>query len=367
MDSVNIETTNTVGDFLRSQFSTLVNKDGKIFKALIANPKGDGTLEQIFKDVETARDEWCNNYDFYEQSGEKLEKTMSFFSFLERLYGESDESLKRRNEFLFCRNGATKWGDVWNIRNIFQQYFNNKYVYIVNNTNHINENLLLDGDFEMRNSWVLDGCAYDKDAGFSEWTGVKFDDQGTCTQTVKVNPDSTYFLHFFLEGEIAVKVKDNKGRYWDRCTGEFGSWVTPETGAEFKAKTWDAKSLFFLTDNDVSSVTVTFIGLCNHSAFLDYVRLFLKEPYSTFTLIAVFNGIYKEDTLGFAPGKDDYLESDLEEKTINYEIMSYLDNSHIIGVEGSIEKAKDVYTELLEMVGAGGITSYIEIITRELD
>jgi len=403
MGNVSIDTTNTVGDFLRSQFSALINKDGKIFKALVANPKGNGTLEQIFKDIEAARDEWCNNSDFYEMSGEKLEKTMAYFSYLERLHEESDTSLKRRNELLFYRGGDTQWGDLSNIRRMFQQYFETEYVYIVNNTNPINENLLLDGDFELQTTWVLDGCTYDEEARFSERTGVKFCDIGTCKQSANVIPDSTYFLHFFLEGNIAVQIKDNNGRYWDSRAGEFGNWVTLERNVEFSAKKWDAKSIYFLTDENVSSVTITFIGLRNHSAFLDYVRLFKKEAYSSFSLIAVFGGIYTEDTLGFAPGKDDpvvrrtynafghysagkndtgeiendfYMneetplapwENDEEGVTVDYKRMSYIEHSHIFGTEGSIEMAQSIYTELLEMVGAGGITSYIEILTRELD
>ncbi|MCL2174490.1 MAG: hypothetical protein FWB73_00445 [Treponema sp.] len=372
-----MDNTYTIGDALRSSFSTFVNKDGKIFKAFIANPKGDGTIEQILNDVEKVRDAWCNNSDVYNQTGEQLEKTLSFFSFLERTYGESDESLKRRNELLFYRDGDTIWGDVWNIRKIFQKYFNTKYIYIVNNTNPINENLLKDGDFEARNAWELDGCSYDEEARFCESTGIKFADSGTCKQTVEVNQDSTYFLHFFVEGKIEVEIKDNKGRYWNKQNGEFGSWSTEIKRTEYSSDIWDAKNIFFITDNEVSSVTITFIGLRNQSAFLDYVRLFLKEAYSTFTLLVVFGGIYTEDTLGFAPGTNDFhlnektpLElrnDDKEGEMVDYQKMSYIEQSHIFGIEGSIEKAKEIYTELLEMVGAGGIIYYIEILTKELD
>jgi hypothetical protein len=139
---------NTVGDALRDAFSTLINKDGKIFKALVANPDKNGTLESIFEDIEAVRKKWCNNPDIYNQTGEILEKTMSFFSFLTRLFNESEESLKKRHELLFYRGGDTIWGDVWNIRKIFRLYFNTKNVWIVNNTNPKTENILEDGDFE---------------------------------------------------------------------------------------------------------------------------------------------------------------------------------------------------------------------------
>jgi len=433
-----MDNVNTVGDFLRDSFSSMINRDGKIFKALIANREETGTIEKIFNELEAVRDKWCNNPDFYEQNGEMLEKTMSFFSFLTRLFDESDESLKRRNELLYHRDGDTVWGDIWDVKKIFKRFFGTDEVYIVNHTNPIEENLITDGGFESQNSWRLDGCEYADEARFSERTGVKFADVGTCRQTVNnLSHNATYFLHFFLKGKIAVQIKDNNGRYWNPQAGEFGSWVGAEKTTEFYSPgKWDAKRIFFLTDGTVSAVTVTFIGLPSESAYLDYVRLFLKEAYSSFTLIAIFGGIYTGDTLGLAPGTDDpikrrnyngyghlsagnddrdaknngdlsFIEQAainedkeplldngtndvgniektndmyLDEKTplapwkgdepgitVDYSRMSYIEQSHIFGTEGGIELAKSIYTDLLDMVRAGGITSYIELLTRELD
>ena len=431
-----MDNVNTVGDALRDAFPSLINKSGKVFKALVANPEGNGTIERIFNDLESVRDKWCNSPDFYHQDGEMFDKTLSFFSYLTRLFDESDQSLKRRNELLFYRDGDTVWGDIWDVKKIFRRYFGTDKVYIVNNTNPAEENLISDGDFEKQNnSWQLDGCAYDSEARFCERTGVKFADVGTCKQTVSVERNSTYFLHFFLQGKIAVQIKDNNGRYWNPQTGEFGSWSDTPKSTEYSADKWDAKSIFFLTDNTTTAVTISFIGLPGENAFLDYVRLFLKMAYSTFTLVVIFGGIYTDDTMGFAPGTDDpikrrnydgygHLSAGRDDKDINndnqsfieqaalnedkepllsngtndvgsiettndmyldektplapwsddkpgitvdYSRMSYIEQSHIFGTEGGIELAKSIYTELLEMVRAGGITSYIELLTRELD
>jgi hypothetical protein len=356
-----MDNVNTVGDGLRDAFSTLINKDGKIFKALVANPDGNGTVESIFNDIETVREKWCNNPDVYNQTGEMLEKTLSLFSFLTRLFRESEKSMKKRHELLFYRGGDTVWGDVWNIRKIFMLYFSTENIWIVNNTNPKTENILEDGDFEAGTAWDIDGCSYDHEACFSERTGIKFDGSGTCRQAAEVNTDSTYFLHFFLRGKLSVCIKDNNNRYWNPGAGEFGEWVSTAIRTEFNAGDWDAKSLYFLTDSMVSHVTVMFIGLQDETAMLDYVRLFLKDAYSSFTLIACFDGIYTEDTLGLAPGRDD------PDSTIDYSKMSYMEQSHLFGIEGGMARAELVYTELLEMVRAGGITSYIELLTRELE
>jgi hypothetical protein len=364
---------NSVEDFIRSVFSTLVNKDDEIFKALLASDDSDspGTLEKIFNDIEDTRDKWCNTPNVYAQEGEMLEKTLSFFSPLSRLFDESDESLKKRNELLFYRNGDRVWGDVWNTRNIFRRYFNTESVYIVNNTNPIEENLLNDGDFEKQTDWVLDGCSYDTSACFSEMLGIRFDDNGSCSQAVQANTESTYFLHFFLQGKLSVQIKDNNGRYWNTKHGEFGGWETVETSTGFAAEKWEAKSLYFLTDDQVSGVTITFTGFQNETAMLDYARLFLKGNYSSFTMVVVLSGIYTEDTLGMAPGNEDTGEDTvtaIETNTgIDYSRMSYIEQSHIFGTEGSAERAKSVYTELLEIVRAGGIMSYIEVLVKETE
>jgi hypothetical protein len=298
-------TRNSIGDFLRSIFSTLVNKDDEVFKALFANPDESGAVETVFNELERVRDEWCNNSDVYNQIGEMLEKTLSYFSVLERLFEESDASYKDRNALLFYRNGDTLWGDKWDVLSIFKTYFGTNQVFIVNDTNSIEENLLLDGNFEERNAWNLEGCIYDSSARFSERMGVYFNSPGVCKQSVSIDSNSTYFIHFFLSGNIEVQIKDNNNRYYDAARGEFGEWVINPAVNDFSASDWDAKRLFFLTDSQVNSVTISFIGKTEGISLLDYVRLFKKGNWSSFTVIANFTGLYTAETMAMAPGKDD--------------------------------------------------------------
>jgi hypothetical protein len=428
---------NTVGEFIKSVFSTLVNKDDEVFKALFANPDGTGVVETIFNDMEETRNAWCNNSNVYNQSGEMLEKSLSFFSVLKRLFRESDDSYKDRNELLFYRNGDTVWGDKWDILKLFKRYFGTELVYIVNNTNEARDNLLLDGDFEAKNAWTLENCVYDPEARFCERNGVLFNSSGSCRQAVTVLPDSTYFLHFFLKGAIGIEIKDDHGRYWNAIKGELGEWQTgPCLNAIPKKQEWDAGSLFFLTDTAVHGVTVKFVGCASHVTYLDYVRLFKKENYSSFTLIVSFGGRYTQETIAMAPGTDDPMkrrdytgyghfsdgkqdgdpigpgslshfddaainedidpvlatgtgdhnpsdvkpandtfieggeplapwEEDGDGCDVDYSSMSYIEQSHLFGAEGV--RMESVYTELLEIVRPGGIASYIEILTREIE
>ncbi|GHV91996.1 hypothetical protein AGMMS50268_24990 [Spirochaetia bacterium] len=432
-------TKNSVGDFLRFIFSILVNKEDEIFKALFANPEETGAIETIFNSLEATRNEWCNNSNVYNQTGEMLEKTLSYFSVLERLFEEDDESYKNRNALLFYRNGDTLWGDKWDILGIFKAYFNTDQVFIVNDTNSKDENLFLDGDFEEKNTWEMIGCHYSGEARFSEGTGILFNTaNAVCRQSVDVDPNSTYFVHFFLKGNIWVQIRDNRGLYWKADQGEFGEWVSSPAFSSFSSEEWDARRLFILTDGSVNGITVSFVSLDDSIAYLDYTRLFKKGNWSSFTLIASFSGLYTKDTLTMAPGKDDpvrrrdysmyghfsagrndgsdpvnpdnlsfvekaalnddviqsphmageegaapdagieaandmYIESgdtplapgkgdDDDGMDVNYDVMSYIEQANLFG--NDVVRPESVYTELLELVRAGGITPYIEIITK---
>jgi hypothetical protein len=401
---------NSVSDFIRGVFSTLVNKDDEIFKAFLASDDSEkpGTMEKIFNDIEETRDKWCNSPNVYEQEGEMMEKTLSFFSVLTRAYNESDASLKWRNWLLYVRNGDTIWGDRWDIIKLFRAYFDSEFVYIVNNTDDIANNLLSDGNFEENTgAWTLESCKHSHDACFSGRYGIFFNGNGKCYQTLNINADSVYYLHYFLKGNISVEVKDNNGRYWKPAApyvDKFGAWVeTPtKTTTHGKLEKWEPMSIFFIADNLVSAVTISFIGIDGDKSSIDYVRLFKKENCPTFTLIVAFSGRTMQDSMGLAPGTNDPIvarnysgykhfsdngdpeevanlpndgyiedtplapwEDDEHGINVDYSIMSYIEQSHIFGIDS--KQLSNIHAELLEIVRAGGITSYIEVLIKDLD
>lgn len=436
-----MDNVNSVADFIRGVFSSLVDKDDEIFKALLAsdNAETPGTVEKFFNDIEETRDKWCNSPNVYEQEGEMLEKTLSYLSILTRAYNENDDSLKWRNRLLYVRNGDTVWGDRWNVIRLFKAYFDSDYVYIVNNTDEIKNNLLSDGDFEGNTgAWALESCEKSSEACFCGRYGVLFNGVGKCSQGANVAADSVYFLHYFMRGNVDVQIKDNNGRYWKPAApyvDEFGAWAnTPvKINARGDPEKWKPASVFFLTDNTVSSVTISFLGVDGEETSIDYARLFKKENYSAFTLVVVFSGRTTKDTMGLAPGTDDPIvarnydgyrhfsggnedaeknydnasffdsaavnddtepnlapgEGDPEGVThppndgyiedtplapwtddepgvnVDYGKMSYIEQSHIFGADST--QQSNIYTELLEIVRAGGIPSYIEILIKELD
>lgn len=69
---------NTVGDFIKSVFPTLINKKKSVFSALFANDSKTGTIETIFNELEETRKVWeIDSANIYNQTGEQLEKTLA--------------------------------------------------------------------------------------------------------------------------------------------------------------------------------------------------------------------------------------------------------------------------------------------------
>jgi hypothetical protein len=352
---------NTIGDFLRDIFSGKVNKEGEIFKALFANETQSGTVEKIFNEIEDCRSEWCNTSDPYRQEGEQLEKTMSYFSALERMRDESDEAYKKRNSILYRRGGDTVFGDRWNIRNVFREFFGTDAVFIVGNTDEYDSNLLSNGDFENETGWVLDGCSYDGGANFSGINGVLFPGSGDCRQDAAVDADSVYFLHFFLLGKIRVKITDNNGRFWkqpEAHSQEFGAWVSSEEYSGFSGEAWNNKNLFFVTDAAVTGVTVIFEGH-EGNASLDYVRLFRKGPYPSFSVVVALGNSESENAIGMAPGHNDPVTV----PAVDYSRMSYIEQSSVYGIIGGGQSAF-IYKDLLEIIKPAGVAAYYEILLK---
>lgn len=349
---------NKIGDFIKSVFSTLVNKNGAVFQALFANPSGDGTVETIFNELESERKVWeVNGSSIYNQTGEQLNKTLHLLSVITRLNSDTDETILNRIKLIFYRNGATLWGDKWNVIDIFKTFFNTKNVYIVNNTESFDDNLLVNGDFEKTDGWTLDGCCYDTEARFEDNYGILFNAAGSCTQTVSVDSDSVYFVHFFLKGNVRLQITDNTGRFWNPTKDEFGSWSDEESIVSYQSTNWDNKSIFFITDDKVTGVTIKFLYTDKYYGFLDFVRLNKKTGASTFSLVVVLDGSASDEDTGLAPGENDPVES------VDYSKVSYYDKTFMFNGKG-INRI-DLYKEIMNIVNAAGISATIELLTRE--
>ena len=355
---------------LRSNFPKTIDKSKPIFSSLVANDNGDAAIQKQLIDLFAYMKEWISTPDVYKQTGVMLEKTVSFFSFLERFADESEESLKNRFRAIFVRNHDTRWGTPFDVKNVFRQYFPSSTIYLAENVNDINSpvtslgNLFVDGDIDTSepDAWELVNCQATKNARFSKSYGIELNTPGgTCSQTVSVSHSSCYFVHFFLKGSIDIIVKSNDNKYWDNINK---AWVNTEKKTHFESVDWDNQSLFFITDNNMNNVTVIF-QYYSDIAYIDYFRMFLKQAYSSFTVIVHFEGDSAEKAFGLAGGESDpNIETQSQTPPLpRYNNYGYFDKSFLSGVP--IGFATDIYEDLLDYLRAQGVKAYLDIVVKD--
>lgn len=356
---------------LRGNFPKTLDKSKPVFSSLIANNNGDAAIQKQLNDLFAYMKEWTSTPNIYEQKGVMLDKTIKFFSFLERYADETDQSIKNRFAAIFVRNHDTRWGTAYDVKSVFRQYFPSADIYLVENTNKIDDstpglaNLFLDGDIttETPTDWTLVNCTADEEARFSKKYGILLNQAGaTLSQSVNVSASSIYFLHFFLKGKVHVQVKNNNNKYWNYSTKTWND--NPVNNDLESIEDWNNKSLYFKTDADTSSVTVTFIYV-DTKTYIDYFRLFAKQPYGSFTVIAHFEGNTASNAFGLAAGDDDpnIETSESTPPQPRYSNYGYYDKSFLSGVP--IGFASDIYEDLLDYLRAQGVKAYLEIVIKD--
>lgn len=354
----------TISEQLQSNFPGTISKEGEIFKAIVTDGKGGGAIDVILRDSKKYADEYINTPNIYEQTGDMLTKTISFFSYLERFANETEKAVKQRFAALFVRNHDKIWGTPYDVKNLFEQYFPTGTIYLVENTNYYregnidNENLLSDGDLEEQLVWTLTNCNYSQLARFSKSWGVELDNvNANLSQSVTINPEKkSYFLHFFMQGNLGVKISTQDGRFWNNTTKE---WVLTDYINDFNSSEWDNKTLFFITDENITDITVEFVGSTSGVGYVDYIRLFQKKAYPSFTIIAHFFGDAAKGALGLAPGTND----DEPATQTKYKNYGYYDQAHITGIKTGF--SQEIYEDLLKYVKAVGVKAYIEVVNKE--
>ena len=374
---------------IRSNFPKTIDKSKPIFSALIANDNGNAAIQEQIDYLLKYMKEWISTPNVYNQSGLMLEKTIKFFSYLERFADETEASLKNRFKAIFVRNHDTKWGTPYDVKSVFRQYFPHAEIYLVENVNKIDSvipeeaNFIVDGDISTSSPtvWKGSGWTADKDAAFSKSYGIKmntasgvlYQDIQDLPNRVRINETEpyeyknlTYYLHFFMQGKIDVqitRVDDGTTKYWDYSDN---TWKTTVVNNRFETTEWNDCSLYFFTDgdDDTRDITVKF-NYVDTLTYLDYFRLFQKQPYSSFTVIAHFTGNTSLGAFGLAAGDDD--PNDGSEAATppqpRYGNYGYYDKSFLSGVP--IGFASDIYEDLLNYLRSQGVMASLDIVIKD--
>lgn len=344
----------TISNQILAAFPKNINRSGQVFAAVVANGK-DAAIETVLQDARGYINEYISTPDVYEQQGTQLEKTINYFSFLERFDNESEKSLKQRFGAIYRRSGDVVWGNPHNVRNVFREYFPTATIYLLEGTNDITENLLQDGDFEDDvPAWQFTaGASRVKTESFSKTWCAELAGGGHCRQVVEVQGNKAYSIHWFQRGQAGLSVKDQAGRYWNGT-----EWQAEEFIHEFANADWNNNLFFLRTDETVTEITISYHGI-KDTSYVDYVQLYEKHPFHSFTIIAHFVSGAVSGDLALAPGQvdDEPIEQD------KYDEYDYYGNAYITGVKTGY--ALDLYRDLLEYTKSCGVKAYLNICNQD--
>lgn len=358
---------------LRGNFPKTIDKSSPLFSSIITNENHDASIQKQLEYLFAYMKEWISTPDIYKQTGVMLDKTIKFFSFLERFADETETSLKNRFAAIFIRNHDTRWGTAFDVKSVFKQYFPSATIYLVENTNKIDDstpglaNLLVDGDIatDTPTAWTLVNCTASENARFSKKYGILLNQaDATLSQSVSVNSSSTYFLHFFLKGKVHVQIKNNNNLFWNYSTK---TWSETAVDNDFEStEDWNNQSMFIHTDANTLSLDISF-SYVDTQTFIDYFRLFKKQPYGSFTVIAHFEGNSAVGAFGLAAGDDDpnITTTEVTPPQPRYGNYGYYDKSYLSGVP--IGFASDIYEDLLDYLRAQGVKAYLEIVIKDAE
>lgn len=355
-----------IGDAIKEAFPTIINKNGAIFKALLADNTQTGTIEEICCDVEKIREWWARTNDFYDLQGTPLTKAFNSMSIIQRDLNDTDGVVRILGRLIFMRMGDMIWGGVDNTQRTLRAFFNdNEYVYIVNNTCDISENMIQDAGFDNISAWKIKNCHCDKSRErFYGEKSIVFDAFAQVSQEVTITDkeNAVYYLHLFIKGNVNVSIIDNKNRYWHMTKDCLGEWKDGAVNISFTSNKWEDKSVFIRNYDNIQSVNIVITGEANSS--IDYVRMFKKPPFPTFSLITVFGKPITQKTAHYELNGGDVVKDGygfLKDKEVNYrDIISYFETHYILGGQGAM--AARTYMKMLEILKPAGVISYIDLL-----
>lgn len=341
----------TIKEQLRSNFPGNIDKTKKEFCSLIANEDGNAVIESILTDLLTYMSEWKNCKDVYSQEGVMLDKSANLISYMERFTDESDVQFKNRINAIFVRHGDTTWGTPFNIKRVFEQYFELANVFVVENAGTEEDNLIQDFDFNSTESsnWKLNNAEICSKARFSKSFGVNFFNEGSCSQEItEIKKETPYYLHFFYKGEIKVCIQDDEGMYWNNH-----AWTNEKSEIKLESSEWKDGQIFF-KNHFSSQILISFYGTEN--TYLDYIRL-SEYKFPSFSVLIQIEGSVAKNALSLASGRKD------PDENIDYEKAGYYDKSFLTGVAAGF--AKDLYEDLLSYIKSTGIKGNLEIVNKD--
>ena len=172
----------------------------------------------------------------------------------------------------------------------------------------------------------------------------------------------TYKLKYNFKGRLAVVVQNDNNEYWDFSAN---TWKSNAVSNEFFSNERTEKELSITANASTTELTIDYVMIPN---YLDYFRLFRKQPYSSFTVIAHFIGNTSMGAFGLAAGDDDpnivVPDPDPDHPPQpRYGNYGYYDKSFLSGVP--IGFANDIYEDLLDYLRSQGVKAFLDIVVKD--
>lgn len=347
-----------VKEQLRNIFPKTINKSGKVFSSLVANDKGDASIEKELTSLLNYMDSWKNISNIYESSGTALQYMTNFFTYLEQFKDEKESVFLDRIAAIFVRNHDVVWGTPSNVIHTFRQYFKTDKIYLVENTADKSENLITNFQFDDLDGWIVNDVSkveLSPEARFVKSNGVKLKKGGSISVELEAKKlNSWNYFHIFYQGKINISATNCIDYKWDYITEQNKSVPINQ---DFESLEWDDASVPIYTNHDTFTITIKAL---EDDVYLDYARLFQKKKNPSFTLLVQFTGDSSKNALALSPG-----EADPSEEIGDYNVAGYYDQDFLTGANSGY--AIDLYKELLTYVKAVGVKAYLEIVNRDKD
>lgn len=350
-------------------FAGAFNRAGEIFTSLVTNTKYTGALEQVIQNLVDFATKWVESTKLFAiddgdetQTGTQLFLSKNALSYIDET---KEVTLKRKLKAIFYRNGDSLWGGARNIENVFKNYFGIDTIWVAENTQEYGDNattnLIQNGSFAEAVYWVGENYL-DSDARFDGHFGARLN-KTAISQVVHLEV-GTYFLHWMTRGKVSASLSSGLVNY--------------------KSDNWKARQL--RVDIAVEGdYTVQFSG----EGDVDYVRLFKKLDYPTFTVIVqkegnaiVDNSVAVASDRILRPINQQGEQVDGFGHLVGDELVkNVLDYSHYYNKQDNHQHlsravffhsddsgySEEIFTDLLDCVRPVGVRGFIEIVDRSLE
>ena len=234
------------GNHLLSYLPTALNPIDTLIQALFSNQYGEGALANECEALKLFIDYHSLSSSIQNHLSTTLDSLAILFTTLKRYTGESDDAYRTRISAVMTRNKALVWGTKWDISHFISHYIfhstsiplfhsavTNQHLetlcFILENTDHPDNNLLPAGDFEQSQQasqlWTLHDNACIKEDVNKVFTGLQalfIEPEIRDTEKLEALAEQSitlsagvYTIHYFVRGPGELVILNSSGRYFN--------------------------------------------------------------------------------------------------------------------------------------------------------